>query len=236
MAGPRDFEPRILSHIVGMLSRWLSAVRAAVMRQPQHPDPSAVYGLSGAWNAEVADLLPELAHVAGAAWELQSGQDFIETDSFVIAQLQLTQNLLVRIPDEVYRMIFDAIEAGHRAGETVEQIAARVDTVLTFTGSENWQNRAKVIAVTETHRAWQSGTLGAAQFYEPPTGRGWTKTWAAEDDDRVRPSHRRADGQTRRLRDFFQVEGEDLMYPGDPRGKAASVINCRCDLIIKETS
>lgn len=234
MADPRDFEPRILSHVRGMFSRWLELVRRLVMRDRLHPDPSAVDATRTAWNAEVADLLPELAHVAGAAWELQSGQDFIEVDSFVIAQLQLTQNLLVRIPDEVYRLIFQAIEAGHRAGEDVEQIAQRVDAVLTFTGSENWDNRAKVIAVTETHRAWQSGTLGAAMYYEPPTGRGWTKTWAAEEDDRTRPAHVRADGQTRRLRDMFQVGGEDLAYPGDPRGLAANVIACRCDLIIKE--
>src|SRR3990170_4881529 len=228
MAGPRDFEPRVLSQVRGMLSRWLDLARRLVMRDRLRPDPSAIDAVRAAWNTEVADLLPELAHVAGAAWELRSGQDFIETDSFVIAQLQLTQNLLVRMPDDVYRMIFAALEAGHRAGEDNEQIARRVDAVLDFTGSENWTNRAKVIAVTETHRAWQSGTLGAAMYYEPPTGRGWTKTWDSEEDDDTRPSHVRADGQTRTLRDFFQVGGEDLAYPGDPRGLAANVIACRC--------
>jgi hypothetical protein len=146
----------------------------------------------------------------------------------------LTENLLKRIPEETYQRIFAELVEGQQAGETIDQIAARIDRVLTFTGSEWWPNRAKTIAQTEIHRAWQNGILAAALYYEPPTGPGWSKTWHTEMDGKERASHKRANGQKRKLADKFQVGGNDLMYPGDPTAPADEVINCRCDLVIEE--
>jgi hypothetical protein len=31
--------------------------------------------------------------------------------------------------------------------------------------------------------------------------------------------------------DFFDVGGEKLKYPGDPRGSAGNVIQCRCAVV-----
>ena len=53
-------------------------------------------------------------------------------------------------------------------------------------------------------------------------------------DDRVRPTHEEADGQTVPLDGRFQV-GDDLLdYPGDPQGTDAEVVQCRCVLIYDE--
>jgi hypothetical protein len=231
----QEREPGILARVTQMLTTWLRQVRQAVLRAgPNLADPSAVYETTGEWGNQVDRLLDDLEDVASDGWASITGEPYVSTNAFVLAQLALTRNLLVRMPDEVYNLIFEQITIGQTDGETVEQIAARIDRVLMFTGSQFWPNRAKVIAVTETHRAWQSGALAAAQTFEPQTGPAWTKTWDATKDMATRPAHRRAHGQTRRLRDTFQVGGDDLIYPGDPAGMPGNVINCRCDMIIKE--
>lgn len=237
MAKPEDFEPGIFATVSRILTKWLSSVRQAVFgRGRDFPDPSAVQNTAGEWADLVqAELMPELQKVAEAGWESLNGEGYISANGFVLAQLALTENLLVRIPDEVYNMVFVELVEGQQAGLSPEQIGDRIDSLLFFAGQERWTNRGKVIAVTETHRAWQAGLIAAAQYYEPSTGRGWTKTWVSENDESVRPCHRAADGQTVGLRDTYTVCGEQLMYPGDPSGNAANVIACRCDQHITES-
>lgn len=58
-----------------------------------------------------------------------------------------------------------------------------------------------------------------------------TKTWVATLDDRTREAHAEADGQTVGLDEPFNVDGEDLEYPGDDAGDIANTINCRCSVI-----
>lgn len=238
MADGREKEPGILAIVTRILTDWLAVVRKAVFGSGRlYPDPSAVDSTRFEWETLVRmELLPALEDVAAAGWEDQSGKGYISANGFVLAQLALAENLMVRMPDEVYNLIFEAITEGQTAGWTQERIADKIDSILFFTGSEHWPNRAKTITVTETHRAWQAGVLAAARFYQPQTGRGWTKTWVAEEDDKTRPCHRQADGQTRRLSEPFEVCGEQLQYPGDPSAAAANVINCRCDMNIVETS
>jgi hypothetical protein len=190
--------------------------------------------MQGEWQGYLDQLLGDLEGVSRKGWESADVGPWVSTNSFIQAQLALTQNLLVRLPDDVYNLVFAQLSEGQSAGESAEQIADRIDRVLTFTGSQWWPNRAKVITATETHRAWMSGVLGAAQFYQPANGR-WVKEWVSRSDEEVRPAHRRADGQTRTLRDTFTVGGESLMYPGDPAGRASLVIRCRCDMLIKES-
>jgi hypothetical protein len=57
------------------------------------------------------------------------------------------------------------------------------------------------------------------------------KTWLTSGDTEVRDSHisagmKYAEGIP--LEQPFEVGGELLMYPGDPAGSAANIINCRC--------
>lgn len=57
------------------------------------------------------------------------------------------------------------------------------------------------------------------------------KEWSTSRDGRERDSHARADGQTVPFNQPFMVQGEELMEPGDRRGSASNVINCRCAAI-----
>ena len=85
-------------------------------------------------------------------------------------------------------------------------------------------DRAKVIARTEGHRIQQTGAANA-QAAAKAKGADVLKQWDAALDARTRESHRLVDGELRELEEPFS---NGLMYPGDPNGKAAEVVNCRC--------
>ena len=57
------------------------------------------------------------------------------------------------------------------------------------------------------------------------------KRWLATLDNRTRHTHRILDGQVRPNEKPFVVEGQEIMYPGDPSAAAALVYNCRCTLV-----
>lgn len=63
------------------------------------------------------------------------------------------------------------------------------------------------------------------QFSGQAKGADVVKQWDATLDGRTRDSHRRVDGEIRELDEKFS---NGLMFPGDPNGSAAEVVNCRC--------
>jgi len=119
-----------------------------------------------------------------------------------------------------------ALAEGEAAAESVEEVAARIDELYL---EQIIPNRSMVIARTETGSAanW-AGLEGARE-----TGVRMTKEWATNVDGRERDSHREADGQRVELDEDFTVGGEALGFPGDPRGSAENVIQCRCFLLYK---
>jgi len=54
------------------------------------------------------------------------------------------------------------------------------------------------------------------------------KEWIAMHDDKVRATHKEADGQVVPAGDKFHVDGVKMDYPGQPVGDPALWINCRC--------
>ena len=85
-------------------------------------------------------------------------------------------------------------------------------------------SRAKVISRTEGHRIQQTATRDAQQAAKDK-GADVVKQWDAALDSRTRDSHRHVDGEIRELDEKFS---NGLMFPGDPNGGAAEVVNCRC--------
>lgn len=237
----QDGEERRLSTLVlQALARWLKRVLDAVLegfrRFGVAPDPHAVYSQQPAWEEEVDRIVPEFLPAARLGWRDVTGDDSlpVSTDSHVVAALGMSRNLLVRIGDEVYNLIFAEITDGVNDGEGIRDIAARVERILDVTGSERWPNRAKVIAVTEVNRAANAGALAAGFQAQQDEGRPMVKRWLNSHDARVRDVHREADGQTVPLSQPFHVGGSLLMFPGDPVGLPHDVINCRCSMQILE--
>jgi uncharacterized protein with gpF-like domain len=219
------------------LQRWLDRARNAVMA-PFHdfrmqPDPTRIYSTQEAWNQEVDTIVTTIGQIAAGAWTEVPDAPTVSRHAFVVAYLADVRNLLVRIPDETANLVFAEINDGVNAGEDVEQLAARVDRVLSYTGSERWPGRARTIAATETTRAYGAATMAAGMEQARVTGKVLTKTWRTSHDERVRSAHSAADGQTVPVWMPFQVGGEMLQFPGDPSGSPDNVINCRCDIVIR---
>lgn len=83
------------------------------------------------------------------------------------------------------------------------------------------------ITRTEAHRISQQAAYDALKKAKD-NGANVVKQWDATLDKRTRPSHARVDGEIRELDEPFS---NGLMKPGDPNGRAAEVINCRCQLL-----
>lgn len=65
-----------------------------------------------------------------------------------------------------------------------------------------------------------------------------SRSWADMGDSRVREAHREMAGQMRGLDEPFTApDGEELMYPGDPRTASPELwINCRCWLVYRKSA
>lgn len=231
------FEAAIAALVLSMYTAWLGLVAAAVLgaftRFGAPPDPAAIWSTVPAWERQVDRLMGALEQIARAGWidagqQLGIEQPFDPSDPILADQLARTRNLMVRTPDEVYRRILQELGVAVANGETVDQQAARVRHVLDVTGTENWPARARTVAVTEVHRAYNMGATAAALRIQQREQRQLFKIWRSSRDSAVRPAHRLADGQAQYVSQPFVVAGESLMAPGDPSGSPWNVINCRC--------
>lgn len=212
----------------GALTRWLDRTRPEVTGtplMPQNVSQNRAY-----WGELMrSDVVPEAGSLYQRVRNRITQRDEPLTDPDAAAYLNEVGNRLVRLPDEVYALIVREIEQGNAAGESIPDIAARVATVLTATGSERWPNRATVVARTETMAAVNAGAYaGALRDAELRGDPAPFKVWLATEDQRTRPTHREADGQRTLLSSPFMVGGAQLRFPGDPRGPAQEVIQCRC--------
>jgi len=87
--------------------------------------------------------------------------------------------------------------------------------------------KAKTVAWTEGHRVLQQARLDSFDYLEEQGVEG-KKRWIATLDERTRPDHQAADGQTVPKDEKFVVGGMEMKYPGDPAGGAANTVHCRC--------
>lgn len=137
-----------------------------------------------------------------------------------IAQMQGTTKKMMSI----------VIQLGITNGETNREIATR----LRNTGKVDSKFRALRIARTETLGIYNSATDASVR----DTGLKFTRVWSTTKDLRTRRrkknniyDHWIVDGQKRAQNEDFDVSGEKLSFPGDPKGSAGNIINCRCVLL-----
>lgn len=143
-------------------------------------------------------------------------QQFIDE---VIAHFKkyLLENVIVPISqttiDHIETVLQQAIANGWGVDRTVNELE---DSAIT-------KRRARMIVRTETVKSTNFTQLAAAdnEDYE------MEKQWISIEDNRTRRSHSHhgVDGERQ---DLDQPYSNGLMHPGDPKGSAAEVINCRC--------
>jgi hypothetical protein len=133
------------------------------------------------------------------------------------------------------RMIFDS---GTKVSETTREI---VQQMILKANAENWtvdefaRNlgdkvadfapwRARLWARTESAKVDNAGAVEGFKETEYVERKGWMCSFVPESRD----SHIAADGQEVGLDEDFDVGGERMAYPGDPKGSAGEVCNCLC--------
>ena len=138
---------------------------------------------------------------------------------------KISQGLYSRLGEDVTMLkkkITAQVSRGIATGMTFHQVAQQLAgyTNIGF-------NNAVRIARTEGHRIQcQSGMDACHKAKEK--GADVVKQWDATLDGKTRDSHAAVDGEIKELEEKF---GNGLMFPGDPSGAAAEVINCRCALL-----
>lgn len=144
-----------------------------------------------------------------------------------------TETLLRAIGGRLANTATRELAEGLNSGETIDQLRARLRAAFNREGTQLGNAREQRIAATESTRAWNAATLGAARALTGPD-RPLVKQWRIHNspagDSRVREPHRDADGQVRLLDDAFTVGGSPMQYPGDPSAPADLTVQCRCVL------
>ena len=170
----------------------------------------------------------------GTLYDLQ-GQDiplcFPFDQEQIVRAVQLdskiSKGLYSRLGEDVSllkKKIAAEISRGISTGMSYQQMARQLASV-----SNTGYNNAVRIARTEGHRIQCQAGMDAC-YKAKEKGADVAKRWDATLDGRTRESHVAVDGEIRELDEPFS---NGLMFPGDPRGGAAEVINCRCALLQK---
>lgn len=120
---------------------------------------------------------------------------------------------------DLQKKIAAEISRGFATASTYAEITRNVAAYADIS-----KNKAKRIVRTEGHRITETAAHNA-QLKAKDRGADVVKIWDAALDAKTRDSHARVDGEIRELDKKFS---NGLMFPGDPSGKAAEVINCRC--------
>lgn len=230
-------ERNLLHAATDALRQLLAVVREAMAGS--RLDTSILDRRMPQWRSIVATtVMPAVEEAFGNGFRTVLDTAEWSPDPHVTAYLGDVRNRLVNVADEVFDLIEAEIDEGRRAGESIAQLAERVDDVLAAADAPRWRNRAKVIARTETISAYNSGQLAGAADAARALGVPMTqvtKSWLATHDTRTRASHRHTDGQDRPLTEPFRVGPEGgpfspMLFPGDPSAPAGEVIQCRCTL------
>lgn len=229
----REGERRIARTWFRSLTRFLDRVRPAVAPASGPVDPARVSDHAGFWTDQVnVEVLPVISGVLADAWRRVTAAGDPPSDPWTAQYLNEAGNRMVRTPDEVYALIVVEVERGIQEGLALERVRDAIRVILTSTGTDYWPNRAMTVARTETIGAVNAGVFRAAELEAEQRGDPAPfKVWISTDDKRTRPTHRDADKQRTLLREPFRVGGAQLLFPGDPRGPANEVINCRCSLL-----
>lgn len=141
----------------------------------------------------------------------------------------LPRKAAVNVPkDQLWnkKHINSAITQGILQGEAIDKIAQRLAATVTDMSHTSAIRNAR----TMTTSAQNGGRIDSYKRAES-MGIKMLQVWMATLDDRTRHEHRQLDGQKRKVGEAFEVEGEKILFPGDPAAEPSLVWNCRCTLI-----
>ena len=140
----------------------------------------------------------------------------------------LTERQKERIAkDELWnrQKLVSAVTQGVLQGESIPKVANRLQSVANMD-----RNAAIRNARTYTTAAQNKGRMDSYERMDK-LGIQVGKKWIATLDDRTRVEHRHLDGMVVPYKDMFEVDGYEIMFPGDPSAEPEMIYNCRCTLV-----
>lgn len=231
-----QYEPQLYEAYLDMMLEWLAAVKTAmfaggVARLTLVPDPMTVFSQSPKWDALTDQYTEQVAREVLAApyKDLFADGTLFESRPFVRNWIAARANRLQRVPDEVFGLVAHIIDSAATNGASIPDVQAQVEHLFSDTNVQQWKNRARTVARTEVVGAYNGGLHDAFTMLadaDPDTS--YVHRWLATEDQRTRPDHREADGQTVPWGQPFTVGGYQMMHPHDPTAPAKEIINCRC--------
>jgi HK97 family phage portal protein len=132
---------------------------------------------------------------------------------------QRAQRFAEQVNETTWDMLKASLLDGINNSETMDQLAGRVNDVM----GDRIRSSKEVISRTEVLGAYSGGSLQSAK----QSGVVEKKRWYSALDDRVRPDHADAHGQTVDVDDDFEVGDASGQGPG-MMGDPAQDCNCRC--------
>lgn len=165
--------------------------------------------------------------IVSFASEIGIGVDFTIDNPIAIEYLTTKISKIVGVTNTVKNQISNTLANGMELGESIEQLADRIRLVFNASFS-----RAKTIARTEVIGSSNFGRWAAIES----SGFKY-RYWYTAADERVRRgnlyNHIEMHGQRQRVGEPWHTRGGDLYYPGDWRGAAGNIINCRCIEVVE---
>lgn len=167
----------------------------------------------------IRQSLSEILGLSGEA--LDEAAEQAKRFAWVKGKLAISTHKITGINRTTQNIIARQLRQGLESGEGINELTARIKTTL---GS----NRARALSIARTQTA---GAVDTGRHAGMSQAGVELKAWITSGDTEVRDSHVSAGikyAQGIPLEQPFEVSGELLMYPGDPAGSAANIINCRC--------
>jgi hypothetical protein len=125
-----------------------------------------------------------------------------------------------KISESTMKIVEDLLKRAEEANQTVEEFTQDLIAKL----DEFAQFRCRTIARTETSKVENWGQTEGYKETEFVTKKGWMSAFT----ETSRETHMAADGQEVGLDEDFNIGGDMMAYPSDPKGEAKDVINCLC--------
>ena len=123
------------------------------------------------------------------------------------------------------KRVQNAVTQGIIQGESISDIGNRLYRDLSASNAGKMDMFART-AVTGAQNAGRVERMREAEDMDIEV----KKKWVATPDDRTRDTHADLDGDERDPDEPFEVDGMEIMYPGDPNAPPELVYNCRCTL------
>ena len=138
------------------------------------------------------------------------------------ALMQMVFNSGTKVNEMVIDRIYDLLNTAQVENWPVYKLAQFIKDEASW--FSYW--RARNWARTESTKIDNFGQVEGFKATEFVEKKGWLCMFVEDS----REAHMKADGQEVLVNDDFDIAGEKLAYPGDPRGKAENVCQCLCDV------